>query len=578
MTNMENEKEIFLRSFKDLENHFQTLPVSKTQLQRLEGLLSGTQKIAENLALYDPLTHALNARAGEWLVPIDQIRGMAKIDIYDLRQANKVYGVTVVDSELHKLAYHLMSIFTSDMGDFVCRSPGSDEFRILSTSKSSQEIRLLLTKSYLDQETNSLLTWDFGTGGTEAEAEANLQKQRKLFRPLVIRQTFLESHLEIPRRIEENSSYLSWNEFNMPYERLIDTICSFELPATLEQQSIDQINEVKSAVKRVVTREPLTGTLNALGAKWYLEKAVIRSVALTDMLDMHEGNARYGSLAIDQDLKRFSTMLSEQFPKREGFLLFRSERAGDEFKIISTKIGPAELEAKIRTVWNNDLQYGLLVWNYGIGRNDSEAHVDLYRNRVKEIENMEASVSNGTSTFIIVRPESDDYSSLFKLAEETARVVNGTPIIDLHLTVQAIRNVEDFDALKRRLEEYASQLNSFEIRVKHIARMNINNQQGRLWLLAEKSPALEEIYNEIGRIAEEMGCASYPYKSQDWLPHLKLVNLSENTSTQIKDPTFGASTGISFTVKGFEWTVQKAAERWELLQQFTFPQEVGASS
>src|SRR5689334_2561820 len=510
---MENEKEIFLRSFKELENQFQILPVSETRVQRLTGLLSGTQKIAENLALYDPLTHALNARASEWLIPHEQIKGMAKIDIYDLRQANKVYGVSVVDSELHKLAYHLMSIFSSDKGDFVCRSPGSDEFRILSTSKSPQEIRLVLTKSYLDQETDFLLTWDFGTGSTETEAENNLQKQRKLFRPLVIRQTFLESHSEIPRRLEENSTYLSWNEFNMPYERLVDTICSLELPAMLEQQTIEQIHKVRTVVKNIVTKEPLTGALNALGAKWYLEKALIRSIALTDMLDMHEGNARYGSTAIDQDLKRFSNMLSEHFPKKEGFLLFRSERAGDEFKIISTKITTTELEDRIRTVWNNDLQYGLLVWNYGVGRNDSEAHVDLYKNRVKEIENMEASVSNGTATFIIVRPESEDYSSLFKLSEETAKVVNGTPIIDLHLTVQAIRNVEDFETLKKRLEAYSSQLCPFEIKVKHIARMNINNQQGRLWLLAEKTQPLENMYNDIGRIAEEMGCAGYPYKS-----------------------------------------------------------------
>jgi hypothetical protein len=73
-----------------------------------------------------------------------------------------------------------MSIFTIDKGDFVRRSPGSDEFRILSTSKTPQEIRLLLTKPYLDQERDSLLTWDFGTGRTETEAENNLQKQRKL--------------------------------------------------------------------------------------------------------------------------------------------------------------------------------------------------------------------------------------------------------------------------------------------------------------------------------------------------------------------------------------------------------------
>jgi GGDEF domain-containing protein/2'-5' RNA ligase len=568
---MDNEKEIFLRSFKELENQFQILPVSETQIQRLQGLLSGIQKAAENLALYDPLTHALNTRAGAWLVPKDQIKGMAKIDIYDLRQANKVYGVSVVDSELHKLAYQLMSIFTRDKGEFVCRSPGSDEFRILSISKTPQEIRLLLTKPYLDQERDFLITWDFGTGRTETESENNLQKQRKLFRPLVIRQTVLESHSEIPRRIEGNSSHLSWNEFNMPYEQLVDTICSSALPATLEQQTIKQVHTIKKIVEDIVTREALTGTLNALGAKWYLENTVIQSVALTDMLDMHEGNTRYGSIAIDQDLKRFGNMLSEQFPRHKDFLLFRSERAGDEFKIVSTELSPAQLEVRLRTVWQTDLHQGLLLWNYGVGRDDGEAHVNLYKNRVKEIENMAAPVSNGKATFIIVRPESDDYSSLFKLSEETARVVNGTPIFDLHLTIQAIRNVENYDALKHRLEEYCLKMRPFKIKVKHIARMNVNNQQGRLWLLAEKSPALEDMYNGLGQIAEELGYASYPYNFQDWLPHVKIVNLSENTSTQIKDPTFGASTGITFTVRHFEWTVQKAAERWELLQQFSFP-------
>ena len=569
---MDNEKEIFLRSFKELDHQFQNLPVAESQIQRLKGHLSGIQKIAENLALYDPLTHALNMRAGEWLVPNDHIIGMAKIDIYDLRQANKVYGVSVVDSELHKLAYLLMSIFTLDKGDFVRRSPGSDEFRILSTSKTPQEIRLILTKQYLDQEMDSLLTWDFGTGRTETESENNLQKQRKTFRPIVIRQTILESHSEIPRRIEEDNNYTSWNEFNMPYERLTDTICSVELPAKLEQQIIEQVQTVKNVVENLVTREALTGALNALGAKWYLDHAMVQSVALTDMLDMHEGNARYGSVAIDQDLRRFSNMLSEQFPKNEGFLLFRSERAGDEFKIISTKIGMTELEDRIRPVWQNDLNHGLLLWNYGVGRNVGEAHVDLYRNRVKEIENMEVSVSNGKSTFIIVRPESEDYSRLFERSEETARLINGMPIIDLHLTVQAFRKVEDFVSLRKRLEEYCLNTHPFEIKVRNIARMNVNNQQGRLWLLAEKTPELEKMYNDLSQIACEMGCESYPYKSQNWLPHIKIVDLPENTSTQIKDPTFGTGNGLTFTVRRLEWTVQKGPEYWELLDQFSFPQ------
>ncbi|RPJ28696.1 MAG: GGDEF domain-containing protein [Chloroflexi bacterium] len=541
-------------------------------MQRLKGFLSAIRQTAEDLALYDPLTRALNTRGRRWLVQDEHIKGMGKIDIYDLRQANKVYGVSVVDAELHKLAYQLMTIFTVDKGDFVCRSPGSDEFRILSTSKTPQEIRLLLTKPYIDQETDLLITWDFGTGCTETEAENNLQKQRKLFRPVVIRQTILESHSEIPRRMEENSNCESWNEFNMPYERLADTIHSLGLPSLLEQETIEQLETVKNVVATIVTREALTCAFNALGAKWYLDNAAIQSVALTDMLDMHEGNARYGSVAIDQDLIRFSNMLLAGFPGSEGFLLLRSERAGDEFKIISTELGTPELEDKIRTAWQKDLHHGLLTWNYGVGRNDFEAHVNLYRNRIKDIESMEASGSNGKSTFIIVRPESEDYSSLFRFSEETARVVEGTPIMDLHLTVQAIYNVENFDTLKQRLEEYCLKLRPFEIKVRHVARMNINNQQGRLWLLAEKTPDLEKMYNDLSQIACELGGASYPYKSKDWLPHLKIVKLPENTSTKIKDPTFRAGSRITFTVRSFEWTVQKAPERWELLHQFPFPQ------
>lgn len=570
---MDSELKIFLQSFKELENLFQALPITERQIQGLKELLSGILKNAKNLALYDSITHALNTRAGKWLVPEEQIKGMAKIDIYDLRQANKVYGALVVDSELHKLAFQLMSIFTADHGDFVRRSPGSDEFRIFSTSKTPRDIHRLLSKQYDDQELNSLLTWDFGVGFTETEAENRLQKHRKTFRPVVIRQTILESHSEIPRRIEENNTtYQSWHEFNMPYERLTDKICTLALPATLEQQTVEQVQITKNIVESIVTRDALTSTLNGLGANWYLDKMLIQAVALTDMLNMHEGNTRYGSAAIDQDLKRFSNMLLKHFPKTDGYLLLRSERAGDEFKITSTKNNTLELENKLRTVWQTDLHRGLLAWNYGVGRNDSEAHVELYRNRVKETEIMEASILSGKSTFIIVRPDSEDYPGLFKLSEEKARIVDGTPIIDLHLTIQAIREVDDFASLKKRLEEYCSNVRPFEITVRNIARMNVNNQQGRLWLLAEKTPALENIYNDLDRIANEMGYKAYPYKSENWLPHIKIVDLPENTTTQIKDPTFGIGEGITFTVRHFEWTAQKGPERWDLLDQFPFQQ------
>jgi hypothetical protein len=206
---IDNELKIFLQSFKELEHLFQVLPITNTRVQQLKGILSGIQTNAQNLALYDSITFALNARAAKWFLFNQPLKGIARIDIYDLRQANKEYGASVVDLELHKLTYQLVSIFTLDQGDFVFRSPGSDEFKIFSILKTPEEIRLHLSKPYVEQEMNSLLTWDFGVGLTETEAENELQKQRRTYRPLVLRQTILESHSEIPARMEQTDSYQS---------------------------------------------------------------------------------------------------------------------------------------------------------------------------------------------------------------------------------------------------------------------------------------------------------------------------------------------------------------------------------
>jgi 2'-5' RNA ligase/GGDEF domain-containing protein len=424
----------------------------------------------------------------------------------------------------------------------------------------------------MNQEVNSLLTWDYGVGLTETEAENELQKQRKAYRPLVLRQTILESQREIPARIAQRNDYQGWDAFHEPYERLMDKVCTLKLPPSLEGQTVEQVRVTRAVVESIVTRDALTGAFNGLGARWYLDHSNLQSLALTDMLNMHEGNTRYGSAAIDQDLKRFSNLLLKRFPKLEGFQLFRSERAGDEFMITSTKSTLPELESRLRTVWEDDLHRGLLAWNFGVGIDEEAAHANLYRNRVRETEILEGSLLNGRSTFVILRPESEAYSSLYQLSEQTARVASGAPILDLHLTVQAIRNVHDFEALRKRLEEYCQTLRPFEVTVRNIIRMNVNNQPSRLWLVAEKNKALEDMYNDLGTLAHDLGYESYPYKSQNWLPHIKIADLPEEGSARIKDPTFGAPRETTFTIRRFEWTVQKGAEHWDLLQQFPFPE------
>jgi GGDEF domain-containing protein len=288
----------------------------------------------------------------------------------------------------------------------------------------------------------------------------------------------------------------------------MDKVCTLKLPPSLEGQTVEQVRVTRAVVESIVTRDALTGAFNGLGARWYLDHSNLQSLALTDMLNMHEGNTRYGSAAIDQDLKRFSNLLLKRFPKLEGFQLFRSERAGDEFMITSTKSTLPELESRLRTVWEDDLHRGLLAWNFGVGIDEEAAHANLYRNRVRETEILEGSLLNGRSTFVILRPESEAYSSLYQLSEQTARVASGAPILDLHLTVQAIRNVDDFEALRKRLEEYCQTLRPFEVTVRNVIRMNVNNQPSRLWLVAEKNKALEDMYNDLGTLAHDLGYES----------------------------------------------------------------------
>src|ERR1044071_2552825 len=256
---MDHELKIFLQSFRELENLFQALPITELQVQRLKTILSGIQRNAQNLVLYDTITHALNARASKWFLSDQPLKGIAKIDIYDLRQANRVYGVSAVDMELHKLAHQLITLFPLEKGDFLHRAAGSDEFKVHSLRKTPQQIRDLLTKPYADQEMNSLLTWDFGVGQTETEAENELQRQRRTYRPLVLRQTILESHAEIPTRIGQSNSAQSWEEFNEPYERLLNEIYKLKLPATLEQQTVEQVRITRTIVENIATRDVLTG-------------------------------------------------------------------------------------------------------------------------------------------------------------------------------------------------------------------------------------------------------------------------------------------------------------------------------
>ena len=72
---MDNELKIFLQSFKELENLFQALPISESQIQELKNLVSGILKNAKNLALYDSDYTCLEHPGGKMADPCGANQG-----------------------------------------------------------------------------------------------------------------------------------------------------------------------------------------------------------------------------------------------------------------------------------------------------------------------------------------------------------------------------------------------------------------------------------------------------------------------------------------------------------------------
>src|SRR6266545_287894 len=188
----------FRHPFQNLSRRLSELPIPIGEQTQLIADLLHIQEEAEQLATQDCVTFALNRRGAYWYTDGRPVRSVAKIDMYDMRQANKVYGVAAVDTDLRRLSYLLRQIFSRPAGDFVRRSAGSDEFLVLSTRKSIPQLRRLIHQLYQNDKHDALIPWDFGVGLSEAAADENLQMRRRRIRPTVIRQVHPDNHSEIP--------------------------------------------------------------------------------------------------------------------------------------------------------------------------------------------------------------------------------------------------------------------------------------------------------------------------------------------------------------------------------------------
>jgi GGDEF domain-containing protein/2'-5' RNA ligase len=356
------------------------------------------------------------------------------------------------------------------------------------------------------------------------------------------------------------------------YNKLREQLKLYIQDEKLLAKIYSQIEALRDFVEKLATQDELTGALNAIGKRWYLDPVTftVQSVALTDMLDMHEANIRFGDATVDSDLKRFATLLLTEFKREDGFLVIRSARAGDEFQIYSSTVEVNILKERFNNIHKLDKMVGLLAWSYGVGKNETEAHADLYCNRMlgSSTETVTAkSNSKHPPMFLIARPQDCEYTQLFLLAKEIAKVSGGTAIEDLHFTLQSMREVIDLQILIKNLHDYCSTLTPFRVNIASIARINLNNQPGRIWFMMQKTPALSNIYAYVLDISKTLGFQPYLFPVDEWKPHMKAVVLSRISPPTTANPIF-EQLDLSFMVDHLELTAQIGVDEWKVLERF----------
>jgi len=566
----------FNRPFDEVYKLLLELPILNSDRANLTTVFRQTQAEIEFLATHDRITLALNRRGEWWYVNPLHIKSVAKIDIYDMRQANRVYGVAAVDSDLRRISHDLRRAFPIELGAFVRRSTGSDEFYVFSTNKTVNKVRQILKKINKLTSSEGLLSWDFGVGSNGTEAEIELYQQKRLIRPMVIRQIDPDAHAELTAASVTTDEITDRKSFTQPFQEMQTTILTVNLSAISQMALLRSLQSLEKHAEQVITTDELTEAKNRLGRKWYFDKRqnASKAIIVTDMLDMHEGNLRYGSDAIEKDLQRFSLALRTCFPLSEGYLVFRSEKAGDEFVITSETTDSTELEKRFERFHIQDTSTGLLYWHYGIGKDEAEAHQNLYARLLRSREaSMHGYITPSKSQieasfFIIAKPDLTEHETLLSFAQQLSTTIGGSLIGELHFTLQSMNGNVDEAILQERLKEYCSSLEEFDVHFQQLARVNVPNYPPRIWLIANKDNDLSRLYSDLAKLAHDLGLKPYPYPVENWRPHMKVVVYNHQAPPNDPHTLFGITTSIKIRVRKLTLTKQINSQHWHDVGQF----------
>jgi hypothetical protein len=170
-----------------------------------------------------------------------------------------------------------------------------------------------------------------------------------------------------------------------------------------------------------------------------------------------------------------------------------------------------------------------------------------------------------SSYYLIARPKYEEYKHLYSLITDVACQCDGTPIKDVHCTLQAFKGKTNTLTFSELVGQYCSTLSQFRFEFTGI--MNAQNPLSRrIWLMINKTHQLEKIHRDVGLLAHRLSLVGYP--TEDWQPHIKVLTLPLTATSIPKTELFDQLLGETIQITTLELTRRVGEEKWETITEF----------
>jgi 2'-5' RNA ligase len=135
-------------------------------------------------------------------------------------------------------------------------------------------------------------------------------------------------------------------------------------------------------------------------------------------------------------------------------------------------------------------------------------------------------VPAGPVVSVTCTPKGKCYNVAKDIIERLARHQNEDAVPEPHITLQGIYQCVLVEDIYDRVARVAAETHPFAVTVEGLGLLVSPNDPDllHLHLHVEKSPELVNLYSRMKEELDELGLRTYPFSSEEWVPHLTLAS------------------------------------------------------